>query len=466
MSLLNKKVLAAAVAGALMIGGTAFAAPLDVTRQYYAEEIVFPATGLVPSAAPALVWESGYNYSVGEVKYVRVELTGATFSTTTPVVPTIATGNVGAINGLGTNVITFSVTSTGPIEADDTFSMPLANAINIPAKGDVSVKVSLYDQASQAQAGGTTGLLAIGSYDNTVFLSFVRSYAFTNDANTLTADVATTPTRYGNFLPDATTTPATTATAGTLNDDLSIDLVDPDGATGTQTATFKADGTVITLADLFGAGSQIAVTGNFAAATSVTLGGTAATPAPSGTPATYPGTLTWSGVPTGATAPLIYTVPGNRAIAASDFRATFTPVAASAAYTVAPLTANVVGSIRRNGLELQAPLAQVPPAWISRLVLTNTGSTSPAYTITVLGENGQSITTANTTGTVAPGTNVIDLKTVMTGFSDATRQRGTLVVQVEAPDAVGAGTIQGLYQIVNPEKGSISNHVMVRPGTN
>ena len=26
--------------------------------------------------------------------------------------------------------------------------------------------------------------------------------------------------------------------------------------------------------------------------------------------------------------------------------------------------------------------------------------------------------------------------------------------------------IQGLYQIVNPVAGSLSNHVMVRPGTN
>ncbi len=465
MSFLNKKVLAAAIVGSLF-AGSAFAAPLDVTRQYYAQEIVFPAGGLVPTAAPSLVWESGYNYSINEVKYVRVELTGATFSAATPVVPTVVGGNVGAINGLGTNVITFSVTSVAPIVAANNFTMPLAGSITIPAKSDVSVKVSLYDQASQAQAGGTTGLLSIGSYDNTVFLSFVRSYAFTNDANSLVADVATTPVRYGNFLPDGSTTPPTTTVAGTLNDNLAIDLVDPDGATGGQGATFAADGSEITLAELFGAGSRIDVTGNFAAASTVTLATLAPTQAPAGTPPTYPGTLSWTGVPTGATAPLVYTVPGDRAIAAGNFQATFIPIAASADYTVAPLTANSVGTIRRNGLELQAPLAQVPPAWLSRLVLTNTGATSPAYSITVLGEDGQTITTANTSGTVKPGTNVVDLKTVMTGFSDGTRQRGTLVVNVEAPDAPGASDIQGLYQIVNPESGSISNHVMVRPGTN
>lgn len=53
---LNKKVLAAAIVGALMIGGSAVAAPLTVTKQVYAKEIVFPSTGLVPASAPSLVW--------------------------------------------------------------------------------------------------------------------------------------------------------------------------------------------------------------------------------------------------------------------------------------------------------------------------------------------------------------------------------------------------------------------------
>src|SRR5690606_36152571 len=65
---INKKILAAAVAGALMVGGTATAAQLDVVTQYYANEIVVTAAApLVPSTAPNVTWKSGYNYSVGEV---------------------------------------------------------------------------------------------------------------------------------------------------------------------------------------------------------------------------------------------------------------------------------------------------------------------------------------------------------------------------------------------------------------
>lgn len=461
--MLNKKVLAAAVVGALLIGGNAVAAPLTVTKQYYAKEIVFPTTGLVPSAAPALSWASGYNFSAGEVKYVRVELTGATFASTLTTAPTVTNGTVGAINGLGTNVITFSVTSTpGLITAASVFALPLANQINIPTQGDVSVKVSMYDQASQAQAGGTTGLLQIGSYDNTMFLTFVNSYALNNVANTLVADVAADPL-YSDFIADATTVPATTALAGTLNNNLSVYLVDPDGTAGPQGATLQANGSEMTLATLFAAGTKMEVEGDFTASTGVTLGGAASTPIAPYTATTTK--LAWSGVPTAGAKPLVFNASGTASIPAGDYKATFTPVA-MAGYAVTPLTATVAGSIRRNGLELQAPLAQLPAGWLSRLVLTNTGTASPKYTIKLLSEAGNTITTANTTGVVAPGTTVIDLKNVMTAFSNADKPRGTVVVNVEAKDAVGAGTIQGLYQIVNPDKGSISNHVMVRPGTN
>lgn len=438
---------------------------------------MFPAGGLEPVAAPQLEWESGYNYSTGEVKYVRVELTGATFTTalgTTP--PTVNNGVVGAINGLGTNVITFSVTSTGGgtnIVAGDVFVMDLSDGtdsfINIPTKGDVSVKVSVYDQASQAQAGGTAGLLKIGSYDDTRFLTFVDSYQFTNKANILTADIAATPNIYSAFVASA----PTTQTNGQLNNDLSIQLVDPDGTGptgGPQTATFDADGNNMTLAKLFAATSKIEVEGSYTAATAVTLGGAA--------PAAFAATstkLSWVGVPTAGTKPLIFingfaTPATAKAIAAGDYKATFTPVSADASkYAVTPRSVNVAGSIRRNGLELQAPLAQVTPGWVSRIVLTNTGSTSPKYSIKVLNEAGNVITTdaAKLTGTVKPGTNVIGLTGddgVIKSFTTA--PRATVVVSVETTDGVGTGTVQGLYQIVNGDTGSISNHVMVRPGTN
>ena len=96
----------------------------------------------------------------------------------------------------------------------------------------------------------------------------------------------------------------------------------------------------------------------------------------------------------------------------------------------------------------------------NRMVLTNTGGTARPYEISIMGETGNTIGTANLTGTVpANGTKVVDLNTVMTSFTG--KARGTVNVTVAAPN----NQIQGLLQIVS-DAGAISNHVMVRPGTN
>jgi hypothetical protein len=136
---------------------------------------------------------------------------------------------------------------------------------------------------------------------------------------------------------------------------------------------------------------------------------------------------------------------------------------ANAGYEIADVSNVDVGAIVRNGTQLQAPLAQLPSGWLSRVALTNTGSIARPYQIEVMGETGVTFTTDATklTGSIpANGTKVIDLNQVITGFSAGSR--GTVNVNVSAPN----NQIQGLYQIVNPTAGSISNHVMVRPGTN
>ncbi|MBW8311410.1 MAG: hypothetical protein K0M64_05185, partial [Rhizobium sp.] len=130
-------------------------------------------------------------------------------------------------------------------------------------------------------------------------------------------------------------------------------------------------------------------------------------------------------------------------------------------YAVGGRGPQALGAKTRNGTELQAPLAQVPANYLSRLVLTNTGSQDRPYEVAVFGETGNVISTANLTGTVpADGTQVVDLTSVLTGFTAA--PRATLNVTISGPNS----QIQGLYQIVNPDSGTISNHVMVRPGSN
>ena len=244
------------------------------------------------------------------------------------------------------------------------------------------------------------------------------------------------------------------------NGNVSYNVRDPDGA-GSQNAPFRIDGTEITLADLLSPDTTVTIAGDF-----TLLGGNVANAQfgfiyPAASVSASDAVFAVGNSPQG-NAFLAMRVESGEVIQESEYVATLNvDAAAPTVYKVTDISGVKLGNIVRNGTQLQAPLAQVPGGWISRMALTNTGSTAREYTIKVIGETGNTIGTANLTGTVpANGTTVVDLNTVLTSFTGA--PRGTLNVTVAGPN----NQIQGLYQIVNPESGSISNHVMVRPGTN
>ena len=465
----NKKVLSVAIFGAL-VSGNAFAANLSAPGgaipAYFAKEIIAtpaaPATLTTSAAGATLDWNIGYNFSDGEVRYVRVECSDNIAFDAGTTATTTGTGNIGSINGLGSNVLTFSVTSNAPnVVAADTFTISGDHDIT-GTDFDVTCAVALYDQPSQAQAGGAAGRIA-----NTVFsgsyLSFANSYSFTAVANTATADVEAVPA-FTSFVAAA---PHTVSTAQLSA--WTFGLRDPDGAGG-QSAPFDIDGTPITLVDLLDITSTFTVAGDFTPAanadgtfTGAALGNVVANGAAADALTATKATFDLNPVAgfTGALFNLTRTT--GKVIQASDYVATLNAVSADpAVYNVSSIGSRDAGHIVRNGTELQAPLAQVPGGWLSRMALTNTGSQARAYTIKVIGETGNTIGTANLSGTVpANGTTVVDLNSVLTSFAGGA-PRATLVVNVAGPN----NQIQGLYQIVNPDSGSISNHVMVRPGTN
>ena len=477
--MLNKKVLVAAVIGGLFAGNAAAAnlSASPVVPAYFAKEIIAtpaaPVT-LTTSASPAtqLTWNIGYNFSQTEVRYVRVECSNniAFDPATVVTLSDAAAGNIGAINGLGTNVLTFSITSVGGpannvVEAD---TVLLAGDHDITGTDqNVNCSVGMYDQPSQAQAGGTPGLIANTSFSGP-YLVFAPSYELVASATTHTADVEANPS-FSRFLPDTYTT-ATTASMGKGSSLTSIAyrLRDPDGA-GAQNAPFQIDGTEIALATLLAPTTSVAVAGDYTLAANATgaaytggalaraqLNGANAATLSSTSASFTVGSTGFSG------AEFDLTVNGSNQIQVSDYVATLKAVAAApTVYKVNDISGVKFGSIVRNGTELQAPLVQTPGGWISRLVLTNTGSVARPYTISIMTETGVNATAGTVTGTIpAHGTKVIDdLKTV---FSTDAAPRGTLNVNVAGPTV----QIQGLYQIVNPDKGSISNHVMVRPGSN
>lgn len=438
---MNKKLLAAAITS-LLVAGNAGAVVLGTDpARTYAIEIVNGTT--LTDANDDIEVALGYNFSGGEVRYGRLECT----SNVTIGSPTITEGSaditLGAINGAGTPALFFSITATNPVSGPTSgVVLNLDSAITLLDKGAVSCAFSIYDQPSQAQAGGEAGRIRTTGFRP--FISRAKSFAFTTSGGSSIADVQATPS-YTHFV-------SNDRDFGSLTFGLS--------AAAAGGTVFDVDGTAITLADIFAPTTKVEVSGSFNAATSVAWVGDAASTLTT-TKATWTsGELGLGG--TGVSGVLTYNENGTTEIAVSDYSA-FLDVVTNAGYEASDESLTGVGSITRNGTQIQAPLVHVPASgYVSRIALTNTGATARPYTIRVLKEDGTTLSTGTLTGTIpAAGTKVVELNTVITGFT-AGAPRATVIVTADAPNT----EVQGLYQIVNPASGAISNHVMVRPGTN
>lgn len=114
-----------------------------------------------------------------------------------------------------------------------------------------------------------------------------------------------------------------------------------------------------------------------------------------------------------------------------------------------------------NGTVLQTPWFSNASGWISRFVLTNTGTTAATYSSTCLAETGNTPTAgASATGTVPAGGQLVMSASDVCTFSGATR--GAMVFTVNGPSA----NIQGTYTLVNASTGSSAISNMMRPGSN
>lgn len=462
---LNKKILAAAIvsglfatsANAAVTLGSSTPTPVTVATEAFGTADAAGTDFANVGNLLDIISPLNYAFSPNEVRYARVEC-GSNVRFATANVPTITGAVAGAINGLGTNAIYFSITANATAPPIGTTTFTIDGTRNIISGAAASCTYGLYDQPSQAQAGGLPGRIATttGAYIN-----FASGYAFaTSSQQVLTANVEAIPNAFTQF----TAAGPVSATLGRLT------ALRHDVAAGTQ---IDEDGADITLADIFGGTTAVNIAGDFSFVTGTSnvflasdvncSAGILASSAVTATSASF--TIGAAAVhSTSALAYLCVTPNTTTAIPEGSYTATLNAVVSAAAeYSVLSTGPLAAGSIVRNGTSLQAPLAQVPTGWLSRMVLTNTGNLARPFTITVFGETGNVIGTANLTGNVpANGTIVRDLTTVLTSFTTGQAPRATINVTIAGPN----NQIQGLYQIVNPASGSISNHVMVRPGTN
>ena len=438
---LNKKLLASAIVAGMAISANAYAGiNLGDDPMVYASEI--KANTVVANANDDVGFEVGYNFSNGEVRNGRFECTSNMTLSAVTLGETGGNVALGAINGEGTSALFFSMTGNGVASDADLINVASSNKLKDGA--DVKCAFSIYDQPSQAQAGGTDGRIYTTGWETVITREsgFVFEFDATGTSQAV-ADVEATDGPYFDFTNNG-------------SDDYFGNLRF-DQAPG----VWNTAGTQIALSDIFTTDTSLSIMGDFSASDVDNCG------------------LYWGGYGcaddsddgeylfdignASRSGDFEFINLGDVAIPESDYTATL-HADTNAPYVVSDVGPVHIGEIVRNGTQLQAPLAQVPGAgWLSRMVLTNTGSVDRAYVISVMGEAGNTIGTADTTGVVpANGTKVVDLNSVMTSFTAGQQRRGTLNVTVAAPDK----QIQGLYQIVNSTSGSISNHVMVRPGTN
>lgn len=427
---LNKKLLAGAIAG-LLFSTNASAIVLDGVAPYkYALELV-NGTVLTARVAEAPL---NYNFSANEVRYGRFSCNGAEL-TNIAVSTTAASITLGAVNGNGTNTVFFSMTGSDPMPGPTAAeTMDITADVELLNKGNVTCEFAIYDLPSQAQMGGPDGLVIDSGTDGyKVWITRPSGYVFAGTDGEAVADVEDPLGAYFGFVG--------TGEFGALQFEAVTGVLDKDHLD-------------ITLADIFDADTTVTIDGDFTAAADLTWAGVSPDDLDDGA-ALYEYT---SAIPAiGLDGPLIFWETGADAIMESEYTATL-DVSTNVGYETSDRT-DTVGEIVRNGTQLQAPLVQLPQGWLSRIAITNTGAVPRAYSMEVMTETGRTGTISPATGTVpANGTVVVDLADIVT-FS---HNRGTINLNVAAPN----NQIQGLYQIVNPVAGSLSNHVMVRPGTN
>jgi len=462
---------ASAIAVSALFAGQVFAAAVNldaaapVSIKYASEENVLTAGTTLAAGAGAdqtATTAFGASFSTNAVAYVRVDLTGGTF--TAALLP--ASFAVNASAGAATVSIAqggaagddFVIYAIAPASGANLVGSNIAtidtsaSGIDVTAQNTVGMQYRLYETLTNA--ANVTNHLKTASANYITFSPAltIASVAFDGAATSAVADVSATNGAYTAFTGPAAVKPLSKISA-TLN---TVAL--QSGALATVALVLANTNSVAVNGDFsYVANANGTYTGLALEKVNLDTSATCATPAGgtydaatlSATDATFTA-VTAADLVTGMY--LCVEPNGTSEITASSYSGTATLVAQTG-FTVANL-GMTIGSITRNGTTMVAPLAQVPAGWISRLVLNNIGSTDRTYTVRAVNEAGTTITLsgAAASGTLTGNsTTVVDLSTTMAGGA-----RGTLVVTVNGP----SDQIEGMYQIVNGTANTISNHVL------
>lgn len=466
------------LAAALVLGLVSFnaaATNLDTGANTLAKETAGAGPTVALGAAGAgwdIVAKTGYAFSSNEQRNIRIDCSNVTFDATKLGTPTFAytggAGTGGAVNVTsgpnGANsAVVFSI-SAGPAGSgatSDLVTLPITTAggITLGSLANANCTFSLYQLPADAFAGGTAG--RIYTTGEKPYLKYDTGMNFTTGTGTLITAYAGAPA-FSQFLnPGGAIAPANnagTATPATL------------GHTGAATfglvaGTFKPDGTAAVQADIYGTATKVVLTGDVGSPAGVMPAGfnvwldsnNTCDRAGTFVNMTYATkTFTFGVTPLATPYYICYAVPGNVAIP----DASWSLVATALAGSTSPSRAG--GVIKKEGIELQATIANFHPNYVNRVVVSNDTSTALPYSIRILQEAGNGVTTnaGMLTGTLAAkGDTHINLNQLFTGATNA--PRATLILSVNTN--AGAGNqVKAMYQITQIATGAVSNAQMVR----
>lgn len=427
-----------------------------------ARELVTASTPLQLTEANGHAWDItarlGYALSSNETRNIRIDCSnlvfdagklGVAYSNGTVGAPAVVDNGGG---GAGAGLV-FSISAGAAGATSDTFTVhPLtAGAMTLRSLGEVQCSYRLYQFPADALAGNAQGVL-----QNTgmrPFLQVTDAVAMTVQAGTLvTAFNGPSPgPAYSQFksgvLPASV--PGTwRGIIGTVDFAVKNDL-------------YQLDGQAVTAAAIYTTGTKIQLHGVVGTVTGfqVRLGKTSYC-VPAFATLDMPTRSFLLSAPPSGSYNLCYWVPGSEGIPDAEWQLS---LKAPNGATLAPQAA---GTIRKEGIELQASIAGFHENYVNRIVVANDSGTDVSYRIRVLSDDGNAIGTdsALATGTFKTGrSTTIELQRLLTSASVA--PRATVILAVDTGQA-GADAIKAMLAgtAFHKVSGAVSNAQMVRMG--
>lgn len=385
--------LAGGSAVAAITAGVNFDASSPTVKKYAKELTYNSTTPLAAIDGINVTTKLGFGVSNNQTRYIRVDYSNAVLHTAhTAVAGTdieISDRNSDAYavvqgGAAGDNYVIYQVTAGTDFAAGAIVDIKTPSLRVTSTASPVAVTYSLHETAVSAVAGSAGAAKLYTKTQNIV--TFASGLVLKVEASpTTTASVEQSFLKFktgGGYITD------TTAKLGAITFDVDADVAEHDGSGVDITDLLAGTGTKLVITGDLGipagsndAGKKASVYISSTADCN-SVGSTASTTVPNATGASFT-----TDANTVANKGLCYVVNGTSAISASTYSIRADVVAASGAST-ASIADKAIGTIARDGTELQAPFATIYGGTGNRAVLTSTHSSDVAVAASVITEDG------------------------------------------------------------------------------